>query len=82
MMGGIGQDFGNLEDIRKLMIPGEMVPGAGEDPNLVRNENGEYTIAGSGDELTITGVPSSGGDNIVLTIDRDANGIWTFDWDN
>ena len=86
MMGGIGQDFTNLTDIRRLNIPigsgDEFTSGTGE----IQNANGTYTISAGadGDELTITGIPTSGPPNIVLimTLEEVTDGPdeWDFDW--
>ena len=80
MMQGVGRDFSNLEDIRKLMIPGD----ERTTEDRVYNENGEYTIDGDGNSLTITGYPSSGDgtddDTIELVITYTTDG-WTFAWD-
>lgn len=44
----------------------------------ITNENGTYSVAVNGpDQLTITGEPASGGDNLVAIVQRNAQGNWT-----
>ena len=81
MMDGIARDFDNLDDIRKLMIPGD---GRTTDARVF-NENGEYSYTGSGNTLTITGEPqtaTSADDHIELRITFDpSDNSWSFTWD-
>ena len=80
MLGGIGRDFANLDDIRRLNIPGTLTPGveADETADRIENENGVYTISGSGDVLTITGAPNGGSPAIDLVVTH-SEGNWGFD---
>ncbi|MFO8028416.1 MAG: hypothetical protein R6U28_01005, partial [Cyclonatronaceae bacterium] len=73
-MGGYGQGFDQDIDIRRLNIPrGSDLTAVYTEASIV-NDNGEYSVEGSGtgtdSSIEITGEPRSGGDDIVVTLNR------------
>jgi type II secretory pathway pseudopilin PulG len=77
LMNGADRDFNELDAktiLARLNIPGTLAT----DSSDVENENGVYTVAIDGeDAITITGVPTSGGNNLEATVDRNET---TDDW--
>lgn len=77
LMNGADRDFTNLNAstiLARLNIPGVLAT----DSSNVENENGIYTLTiGDAESLTITGVPTSGGQNLEATVDRNET---TDDW--
>lgn len=84
MMDGAGRDFaGNLQPaelLERLNIPSNTYDGTG---TTLENENASYEIGGlTADGFTLTATPSSGGDDIVMTLSRDDNtDRWVVDID-
>ena len=91
-MGGIGQDFTVIEDIRRLNIPRSSDPTATYTDQTIVNDNGTYTITDAtsggaetavGSSITIQGQPNSGGDAISVVVTRVANAqgeAWDVTW--
>jgi len=77
LMNGADRDFSTLNAetiLARLNIPGTLATDSSE----VENENGIYTVTiGDAESLTITGVPTSGGNDLEATVDRDET---TDDW--
>ena len=75
-MGGWGRGFEADIDIRRLNIPRGSDLSSAYTENSIVNDNGEYSVEGSGtgtsSTITITGEPRSGGDDIVVTLNRTA----------
>jgi len=86
-MGGIGQDFGNLTDLRRLNIPRGSADTFTFSDDLIENDNGDYSFGTGSDATTLVleGDPSSGGDTIEVTISRETDGdgqaYWDVTWD-
>ena len=78
-MGGTGEDFANLDDIRKLNIPRGSSTADTYSAVTIENDNGTYTYVGDAGTLTLTGVPNSGGQNIQLVLNRDGD-RWELTW--
>ena len=87
-MGGFGQAFPTAIDIRRLNIPRGSDLTLDYDIDTIENDNGTYTVEGSGTGvgslITITGVPRTGGDEIRATLTRtavaDAPDGWAITW--
>ena len=82
-MGGTGEDFSNLDDIRRLNIP----RGSGVDDvytaESIANDNGAYSMTTGTTTLTLLGVPNSGGQSIQVILSRDTStdpDRWQLDW--
>lgn len=76
IMDGADKNFTTLESaviLEKLRIMGTI----NEEEETVTNENGTYSITSSESQLTITGVPSSGGEDIQTIVCYDnTNSAW------
>ena len=85
MMGGISQDFTNVDDIRDLNIPRGSSADDDYTEDLIQNDNADYTIVGAtATTITIHAVPASGTENITLEIQRVGTAPdtrWEFVWD-
>jgi len=85
LMGGADRDFQAYvtansagELLALLNVPSTDPDFDPETDTSIENENGIYTIAVQGeDQMTLTGQPASGGDNLVATVQRNAQGNWT-----
>lgn len=77
MMGGAGKDFQTdytdvllAEDIN---LPGDL------DGTTITNDNGVYTISSTdASTIVIEAVPSRGGDNMTITVERNTNDEWVY----
>ncbi len=87
LMGGVDRDFSNAtagELLRDLNIPSNSYNRQAETPvNELNNENGSYSVTTNTEfVLAITAEPSSGGNDIILTMTRDQDtGNWIVDID-
>ena len=73
-MGGWGRGFDADIDIRRLNIPRGSDLTLQYDETTIENDNGTYTVEGSGtgtnSSITITGLPQTGGDEIEVELER------------
>jgi len=85
MMAGTGGDFTNLTEpqlLNRLNIPGDLtVDGDNDEDSDITNENATYTLTRTANQVVITGVPSGGSEDIVLTL-SESDGTWTFGWND
>ena len=88
-MDGLGRSFEGFNDPRRLFSRGSDSEFTYSE-TTVQNENGTYTISGSGSDassqLEITGEPASGGSDIEVTVQRvagtgDDPDYWELVWE-